>query len=344
MELPTSIDPDHAGVPFALNLRSLLAVAALAISTCAHAQQLSPGAERDFAEYEKFSPHKAFALSPDGKTHSWQAGRSGADPSSAIEIALKRCSERSQITCQLYAVNNIVLNGRDWKTAASPLLPEIGRLRPQPWWLNRGPQSAAGLIVWSHGYLQGTDSTNTAPQPYVGPFTNAGYDLYRFDRKWIHDQPGDATAFANAVRQAKSMGYRRIILSGQSNGAWQSLAAVARGAPADGVISMAAALNKEITPQLDVSVLRSDWQQLTRNIKTSARLVVVNFAGDTRDVGGRMEDARRAFSAARIDALVLDAPEGFKGHDAANESGFARKYGPCIKAFIETEVRRPPCR
>ena len=171
---------------------------------------------------------------------------------------LKACEERSKSKCTLYAVNNMVLSGREWKAAAPPQLPMIGRLRPQPWWENKGPQAAAGLIVWSHGYMEGKDATSSAPQPYVGRFTAAGYDLYRFDREYICDWPGDATALVDAVRQAKSRGYKRVVLAGQSAGAWVSMAATMRGAPVDGVISMAAAHHGYVTKMTDPTRARSD--------------------------------------------------------------------------------------
>ena len=74
-----------------------------------------------------------------------------------------------------------------------------------------------------------------------------GYDLYRFDREWIVDWAGDATALADAVRKARELGYRRVVLAGQSAGAWVSLAALARGAPVDGVVSIAAAHHGEVS-------------------------------------------------------------------------------------------------
>jgi pimeloyl-ACP methyl ester carboxylesterase len=236
-----------------------------------------------------------------------------------------------------------VLNGRDWKGAAPPLLPTIGRLRPQPYWENKGPQAAAGLIVWSHGYMGGNDSTWSAPQGQVANFTRAGYDLYRFDREWIRDWPGDATQLAEATRQARAMGYRRVILAGQSAGAWVSLAATFRGAPVDGVISVAAAHHGYVSKMTDVTRARSEWQQIVRGIKPGPRIVVVNFAGDDYDVGGRMDDARSAFAASGVQAVVIADPPSFKGHGAGNDFAFPRKYGACIHAFIETGARQPPC-
>jgi pimeloyl-ACP methyl ester carboxylesterase len=191
--------------------------------------------------------------------------------------------------------------------------------------------------------MSGRDNTGSAPQGEVAPFAQQGYDLYRFDREWIRDWPGDATSLVEATRQAKAMGYRRVVLAGQSAGAWVSMAAALRGAPVDGVISVAAAHHGYVKDMRDVSVARAEWQQIVRGIKPGPRLVVINFAGDDYDVGGRMDDARSAFAASGLEALVIAEPAGFKGHGAARDNAFPRKFGACIHAFIETGVRRSPC-
>ena len=321
-----------------------LAAAAFAavIATSPASAQLGADAQRSYEAYQLLAPHRVFMLGADGKGYVW-SGAPGIDPSGTVERGLKYCEERSKAKCTLYAVNNVVLNGRDWKAAAPPLLPEIGRLRPEPYWDNKGLQGAAGLIVWSHGYMEGKDATASAPQAQVANFTMNGYDLYRFDRQWIRDWPGDATALVDAVRKAKAMGYRRVILAGQSAGAWVSMAATMRGAPVDGVISVSAAHHGEVKKMTDVSRARSEWQQVVKGIKPGPRLVVVNFADDSYDVGGRMDDARAAFTAGGVDAIVISSPAGFTGHGAAGDGAFARKFGTCIYGFIETGTRSPPC-
>ena len=319
----------------------MVALAATLAASPASAQ-LGADAQRTYEDFKRLGPHRVFMLGADGKGYLW-AGAAGADPAGAIERGLKDCEQRSKSTCTLHTVNNVVLNGRDWKAATPPSLPNIGRLRPEPYWENKGPQAAAGLIVWSHGYFLGIDATTTAPQGQVAYFTAAGYDLYRFDREYIRDWPGDATALTDAVKQAKAMGYRRVILAGQSAGGWVSLAATMRGAPVDGVISVSAAHHGEVKDMRDVSVARSEWQQIVKAIKRGPRIVVVNFADDSYDVGGRMEDARAAFGASGVDAVVISSPEGFKGHGAANSNTFPRKFGACLHGFIETGARQAPC-
>ena len=327
-----------------MTIKAIWLAAAVAAASAASpaTAQLGADAQRSYEDFQRLGPHRVFMLGADGKGYLW-AGASGANPGGALERGLKYCEERAKTACTLYAINNVVLNGRDWQSVAPPVLPMIGRLRPEPYWENKGPQGAAGLIVWSHGYMEGRDATASAPQGQIANFTMAGYDLYRFDRQYIRDWPGDATALADAVKQAKAMGYRRVILAGQSAGAWVSMAATMRGAPVDGVISVSAAHHGEVKDMRDVSRARSEWQQIVKAIKPGPRLVVVNFTDDAYDVGGRMDDARAAFAASGVDAVVISDPEGFKGHGAANGNTFPRKFGACIHGFIETGTRLPPC-
>lgn len=326
-----------------------LAVLAAGVAGVANAQPTAPGmnaeAARSFADFQNFGPHRAFVAAPNGSPY-WWAGSSGPDPGSAVNSALKRCAEKAGKDCTLHVVNNYTVTGRNWRDlvpARAPDAPDIGRLRPEPYWSMRGPQLANGLIVWSHGYMAGKNSTESAPQAWTGRFMRLGYDLYRFDREWIADWASDATSLAEAVRKAKAMGYRRVLLAGQSAGAWASLAALQRGAPADGTIAIAAAHHGTIDKMRDLTRARSEWQHMLEGITRGPRVVVVNFAGDNYDVGGRMGDARSIFAKTGVDALVIEDPAGFKGHGAGSDFAFARKFGPCFQAFIENGTKQAPC-
>lgn len=316
---------------------------AASAGTMALAQQPAGKAAQSWVEYQRFAPQRAFAMSADGDAWNWRAATGGDDPGAAADQALGRCNAQGKGPCSLFSVNNIILSGRDWRSATPTALPAIGPLRPQPFWQNSGPQAAAGLFIWSHGYKQGKDSTRTSPQAWVGQFLAAGYDLYRFDRQWIRDWPGDATKLAEAVRQAKVLGYRRVILGGQSAGAWVSLAAAVRGAPVDGVISVAAGHHGEVKDMRDVSVARSEWQQLMTGLRPGPRVVLVQFRDDSYDVGGRIEDARGAFANSGVQAVLIDRPPGFAGHYAGSDFGFARTYGACLKVFMDAGMRQSPC-
>ena len=332
-------------------MRALIVAVAtlLAASLEAAAQQAAPPtnaeAARSLSDFQNFGPHRAFVIGADGRA-SWYVGVGGADPGVAVSGALRRCEERGKPPCVLHVVNNYTVTGLDWRAQVPQRAadaPDIGRLRPESYWSMRGPNLAAGLIVWSHGYMAGRNATSSAPQPWIGRFTRMGYDLYRFDREWIVDWAGDATALGDAVRKARQMGYRRVVLAGQSAGAWVSLAAMARGAPVDGVISIAAAHHGEVAKMRDTMRARSEWQNMIGTLRPGPRVVVVNFAEDAYDVGGRMGDARSAFAKSGVDAVIVDNPEGFKGHSAGGEMPFARRFGGCIESFIDKGIRQPPC-
>jgi pimeloyl-ACP methyl ester carboxylesterase len=228
--------------------------------------------------------------------------------------------------------------------ARSPNAVDIGRLRPQPYWGNSGPGTAAGLLVWSHDYEEAVDRTASAPGPYVGHFTKAGYDLYRFDRRWTRDSAADAAEFADLLRQAKAMGYRRIVLAGLGAGAWVSLVAASRGAPVDGVIAVAPEFRGETKAMADAGTARSDWQKVTAALPSSPRIFIVNFARNAdHSTASYADDARAAFSASGAKATVVIDPPDFADRAAMQRAAFGRVYGGCIYQFIENGTRRAPC-
>jgi pimeloyl-ACP methyl ester carboxylesterase len=304
--------------------------------------QLNDSAQRAYEKFQTLPPHRAFVVAADGRVF-YRSRAAGADPNLAIEHALNDCAERKGTGCRLYAVNNVVLDGRTWQQAAPPLLPQIGRLRPEPYWQNQGPRVAGGLVVWSHGYKSGTDSSTNAPQGEVVNFLRQGYDLYRFDRVTITDWHRDTADFVEALRTARTTGYRRIILAGQSAGAWVSLAALGRGAPVDGVISISAAHHGQVKDMRNPDLARSEWLKLMEAIKPGPRLALVQFAGDAFDVGGRMNIAYDVLTQSRVEAIIIDHPPGFEGHGAGTNPAFPLKFGACIDLFIQTGSRQPPC-
>jgi hypothetical protein len=330
-----------------IRLASCVTAVTSAIFACGEStaqQQLSPAAVQAFADYVTYAPHKTFYLAGDGSGYSW-SGTGGETPAQAVTNGLNNCLEHWKTDCRLYAVNNFLLGGRDWRVvvpARSPNVFDIGRLRPQPYWGNSGPAAATGLLVWSHDYEEAVDRTATAPGPYVGHFAKAGYDLYRFDRRWTRDWSADATQFAEMLRQAKAMGYRRIVLAGLGAGAWVSLVAASRGAPVDGVIAVAPEFRGETNALADASTARSDWQKVTTTLPAGPRIFVVNF---TRNAPGTAyaADARAAFSASGAAAVVVADPPDFPDRVSVQRSTFGRVYGGCIYRFIETGARQAPC-
>src|SRR5215831_1177345 len=253
------------------------ALAAVVTTHEAAAQELGPAAEQAFAEFVTSAPHRTFYLAANGTGYSW-SGVVGETPAMAVNNGLRSCREQLKTECRLHAVNNFLLGGRDWwkiVEARSPKAVDIGRMRPHPYWGNSGPAGATGLLVWSHDYEEAGERPTSAPGPYVGYFTKAGYDLYRFDRRWTRDLSADATQFVDMLRQARTMGYRRIVLAGLGGGAWVSLAAASHGAPVDGVIAIAPEYRGEAKAMADATA-RGDFQKAVAALPTGPRVFVVN--------------------------------------------------------------------
>jgi pimeloyl-ACP methyl ester carboxylesterase len=330
-------------------IRLLFAVMAAMVATSttneSSAQQLSPAAVQAFNEFVTYAPHRAFYIAEDGSGHSW-SGTNGETPERAVINGHNNCLERWKKDCRLYAVNNFLIGAHDWREivqARSPNAVDIGRLRPQPYWGNNGPATAAGLLVWSHDYEEAIDRTASAPGPFVGYFTRAGYDLYRFDRKWTRDSSADATQFADLLRQARANGYKRIVLAGLGAGAWVSLVAAARGAPVDGVVAIAPEFRGETNALTDASTARSEWRKVTASLPTGPRVFVVNFARNAPTTGDYAADARNAFSASGANAVVVADPPDFPDRAALQRTAFGRTYGGCIFRFIDSGARQAPC-
>ena len=93
----------------------------------------------------------------------------------------------------------------------------------------------------------------------------------------------------------------------------------------------------------DPAYARNEWKKLVEAIRPGPRVLVVQFADDTYDVGGRMKIAHDAFAASRVQTLIIDHPQGFSGHAAGSNPAFPLKFGACIDSFIQTGARQAPC-
>ncbi|HET6719829.1 MAG TPA: TlpA disulfide reductase family protein [Rhodocyclaceae bacterium] len=94
--------------------------------------QLGPAGRQDFAAYQVAERHKAFAIAPGG---SWAWVAEQASPEAARERALERCSEHTEQTCLLYALDQRrVFDPKRWAglwrlpaAGATPVASGLGR-------------------------------------------------------------------------------------------------------------------------------------------------------------------------------------------------------------------------
>jgi len=210
----------------------------------------------------------------------------------------------------------------------------------------QGPGKARGAVVWSHGRaVEYEDST--APTPlYMKALRDAGWDVYRLDRMRVSDTlPNSSRALAEHSEQLKQRGYRRVVLTGQSFGAFISLLAAGRTEQIDAVVGTAPAAFGNFSEAYDS--YRDNATQLwpiLRNVR-SARVMLFFFHGDDFDPGGRGEQARTILAGRGIDNMIVDQPANLTGHGAANSGLFVRRFGSCILRFADAPPKAgdPPC-
>jgi dienelactone hydrolase len=199
-----------------------------------------------------------------------------------------------------------------------------------------GPDSAKGALIWSHGRSVTTEDSLSPTPIYVGVLQKSGWDTFRLNRMRDGDTLQDSTrALVRQIHQLKENGYRKIVLAGQSFGGFLSLMAADASDEVFAVVGTAPAAFGSFSEFYD------SWRRNATNLYPlletvkRARVMLFFFHGDDFDPGGRGERAREILSAHKIDHVVVDQPPFLTGHWAASTGLFVRRYGDCIRDFIE---------
>ncbi len=253
---------------------------------------------------------------------------------------------RGAAGCKLYAEGlDVIWEGRP-PQAVHPPGPFISNwnygIVPDSRYFWRGPATAAGVVVWAHGYgaMIGTgilaDDRGTQPSAWVRAFNNAGFDVVRFERDPNADDRDRAPGWlADELADLRRRGYRVVVASGQSRGAWYGLQMLRRAGLADAVIAVSPAAHgtgggPNLTAQYD------DLRRLLDDVPPArTRLAFVQFQDDpfTGRPAGRAALIKQMRP--RLGGLlIVDQPEGFRGHDGENTPQFATRYGPCLLRFV----------
>ena len=201
-----------------------------------------------------------------------------------------------------------------------------------------GPAKAKGVIVWSHGRSINTEDSESPSPAYLTALRDDGWDAMRFDRLSQGDTLSDSTKrLVEYTAQLKHDGYKQVILSGQSFGAFLSLMAADSSSDVDGVIATAPAAYGSFDDFYDSWRLNATrLYPLLERVKR-ARVMVFYFHGDDFDPGGRGERSRAILSQRGVGYAVVDQPAYLSGHWASSTGLFLRRYGGCIRDFANNE-------
>ncbi len=218
----------------------------------------------------------------------------------------------------------------------------------------RGPGAAKGLVIWNHGRDVNAQAADVAP-PILWEMARQGWDVYTQHRLGTHDVLNVALRIVGAGLDAgQALGYRRILLAGQSVGGWLALGETARRdqpgqVRPETVLALAPAAYGTPDGPMDWrrndSGLRAIWDAM-RGQDTA--LMLAFFADDPfferSEPASRGPWAQRRLGELGLPALVLDrpAPELLRGHAAGMTLPFARRFSPCLVLLAE-QRKPPPC-
>ncbi len=309
--------------------------------------------------YRGAVPHAAFAFAQgaDGRA-AWSMVSGHDSPGDAERTALANCTrqvsrmrgEAVGSPCRILAVDG-ELRGTSGQPqpGAAAIQPERGGIGPftrSPFHLHRGPHLAEGAVIWAHGYGGAEEDHRQHALPgLVSPLNEAGFDVFRFDR-----HPGDDSLFVTLPRLVRALptlreaGYRRIILGGQSRGAWQAiLAAAERPELVDTVLAAAPAAHGE-RPEYRALALE-DFRRILGGLDARrTRLMVMLFERDEFDPSPEERAQLVASEAQRRFAptLALWASGPARGHSGVSDWRFTRDYAGCVVTLVQAPALAAP--
>lgn len=210
----------------------------------------------------------------------------------------------------------------------------------------RGPATAQGLILWSHGQEGNSKpSWHFGAPPVVRLFADRGWDVLMVQRNercegsWVTKGKDYVTNLAVEVVRAKKAGYRRVIVAGQSLGAATALGASAQRKDIDGVIAFA--LSHGRGSCRDPKTFRAEMvpfheKQIKAGIdQSNAPRILISMAKDDHCVGMTFTPVvAEAFGKKTVAYMHFDESTQQSGHGAAVTQAFASTYGQCVYEFF----------
>ena len=204
-----------------------------------------------------------------------------------------------------------------------------------------GPQRAMGAVVWNHGRSLDSEDYKSPTPSYLRALRDTGWDVLRFDRLRDGDTlSASSRRLVEIVADLKQRGYRRIMLAGQSFGAFLALMAADDSDAVDAVIATAPAAFGDLHEYYDTWRLNATrlYPLLDRLRRT--RVMLFFFHGDDFDPGGRGAESRSILSQRRIGFAVVDQPAYLVGHWISSSGAFLRRFGDCIREFADDDALR----
>ncbi|MFC7475245.1 hypothetical protein ACFQS7_12825 [Dankookia sp. GCM10030260] len=204
--------------------------------------------------------------------------------------------------------------------------------RPAPGGL-RGPEAAAGALVWAHAHY--AEGAPPDPPPCLDRLT--GWDRWRLDREGARDplEAGAAALIAGCAR-LRAAGYGQVAVVGESRGAFVALLALRQPGLAEAMLLLAPAAHGT-RPERRAEALAAFEAACAAAAPGAVRRGgLVLFAGDPYDPDPAARATAFTAGMARAGAgcLVIDRPPEPTGHGAARDAAFDARFGARLAAFL----------
>jgi pimeloyl-ACP methyl ester carboxylesterase len=296
--------------------------------------------------YRGATPHAGFLVSGNGNRIAWRVLTAAEGPDAVRDRLEATCAQEGAAVCRIVALDGAVPG-----LALPPFRPvvaAIGPFRAAPLMFRHGPQAAEGVIVFSHGYGGPQADRSRRLLPGVTAMLNdAGWDVMEFERDPAEDHVGASLpALSRALPMLHRAGYRRVVLAGQSRGAWQSvMAAAERPELVHAVIALAPAAHGQASGPNTLGVALDDFRRLLAGLPADGpRLAVAVFEGDPFDPDPA---ARAALVAGRAGSrsaptLALHPERPVEGHGGGNHWRFTQGHGPCLMSLVRSPEAAAP--
>jgi dienelactone hydrolase len=214
----------------------------------------------------------------------------------------------------------------------------------------KGPAAAKGAVIWSHGKGFGVNDALTPNPTYLSLLRDDGWDVFRLNRvdefkeyggnqsNTTLDTPPKAARLSATVDTVAAQGYRRVVLAGQSYGAWLSLLVAGKRRDLAAVIALSPAAYGTQRQEPTGYIRNASYLYDMVEAIGAGRVLIALFRDDPYSPERRGPKIERALEGHQVPHLVIDEPEIPTGHGGGNSRLFAALYGNCVRATLDDPV------
>ena len=200
-----------------------------------------------------------------------------------------------------------------------------------------GPERANGIIIWNHG-ISGTTQSWMAPAPPVFRLLQArGWDVVMLKRHHLAEVAPGNTLYRTVQRtleeaaSSRKLGYRKVVLAGQSFGGYVTLEAIDTTPDIDAAIAFAPGVRySSPTSNLDPTIT----DRIIRRAKVGRLALIFPKDDEVFGYAVRGPSAQGILARRALPYLLLDETSGLTGHGGGVTGRFALRYGFCLSEFL----------